>query len=455
MTDYINLVVAGWVFNIFWATWILYRWYCGKNYLITYWNLFIIGSINFIGFGMIQNALGMTAAGHLEGGYETESWIYIGAAYLFYAVAGFIYYRRPRRPERVRSPRQWWPEDTPRALATTAFVLSIMAVVFTLIPGFQGAQIFFVAKGPLAVAAFFLAFFALLRYPSSPFIFALVGITFCLGLFVVLSQGGGRRELLALLACVPVAIYWQILRHRSPGKNIFWLGGITLAGLIVLSAYATLRHQDRDLHGSRSATAAARIAKLPAAVGERAKDLVVFGEQGALIDAQNGVWAGMLVINLTTVDEQIEYEWLQCLHFIAVNPVPRSMWPDKPQGLGKILPLMMGEPRVTWGPTVVGHCFYDGGWPITVLYGLLIGGGFRFLDRRITLDPDNPWQLAMLVAVSGHVIGLSRGDCGTFAVNILWGLFFVGGVAKVSLILLPRRTRHAYVEPHPHPARSF
>ncbi|MEM1108500.1 MAG: hypothetical protein AAGH99_07400 [Planctomycetota bacterium] len=452
MTEYINLVIAGWVLNVFWGTWIFYRWWSGKNHLITYWNFFIIGSINFIGFGMVQNALGMTAAGHLGAGFEKASWIYISAAYLFYAIAGYVYYRPPRKPEKPKSPQQWWPNDTPATLAVTALALSVIAVVLALLPGFQGAQIFFVAKGPLAIAAFFLGILAAIRYPLSPFILVVLIITGVLGLFAVLTRGGGRRELLALLACVPVAFYWQVLRHRSRKQNLFWLGGIAMAGLVIISAYATIRHQDRGAHDSKTDTAIARIKKLPAAVSERAKNIVIFGEQGAFIDAQNGVWAGMLVINLTTVDNDIDYDWFHCLHFIAVNPIPRAYWPNKPEGLGKILPVMMGERVVNWGPTVVGHCFYDGGWPIVIFYAVLLGAGFRFMDRRIALDPDNPWQLAMMVSVSGHLIGLSRGDCGVFFANILWGLVFVGGVAKIALVLLPRRYYSPYFHPAPLPS---
>lgn len=439
MTIYTNLIIGGWIFVIFWTAWVFYRWWSGKNHLITYWNLFVAGSINFVGFGMIQNALGMTAAGHIEGGYHAESWIYLIATYLFYLIAGYIYYREPKKTVPAPITKQWWPEDTTRAIGTIAILLSIIGISFMVIPFFPGAQIFYVAKGPIAIAAFFLGMFALFRVPFSPFVWAVVAITLGSGLVVVLSQGGGRRELLALLICIPAAAYWQIFRHKSKKQNIVWLGGIAAAGLIVISSYATIRHTDRGSGMNRTQTAVARIKKLPAAVTERAKNLVVFGEQGALIDAQNGVWAGMLVINLTTVDESLDYDILHCLKFIVVNPVPRSMWPDKPEGLGKILPVLMGEPRVTWGPTITGHCFYDGGWPVVIFYALLVGGGFRFLDRRIAQDPTNPWQLAMLISVSGHIIGLPRGDCGTFVVNILWGIIFVGGLTKATLVVLPRR----------------
>ena len=412
--------------------------------------------MNFIGFGMIQNALGLTAGGDIGSGLENAAWIYILGTFLFYLVAGLIYYRKSTKPYQARSPLQWWPADTPNALAATACVLSFSGMVFTLLPAFPGVQIFYVAKGPLAIAGFFLAIFAFFRTRSSPVIWFAVCLTFVIGLVTVLSQGGGRRELLGILACPPVAIYWQVLRHRSKTKNVFWLGTVGMAGLLIISAYATIRHADRDSGLGHTGTAVARIKRLPSAITERATNLSVFGEQGSLIDAQNGVWAGMQVITFTTIDQAIDYDWLHCFKFIVVNPIPRSLWPDKPIGLGKILPVMMGEPRVTWGPTITGHCFYDGGWVAVVIYGLLIGGGCRYLDRRIALDPDNPWQIAMFVSVIGHIIGLSRGDCGTFIVNILWGIFFVAGFAKIMLVALPRREHQPRYElPHRPPLRNY
>ena len=204
-------------------------------------------------------------------------------------------------------------------------------------------------------------------------------------------------------------------------------------GMLAITAYSTQRHGNDDGETTKD-RAVRRLIKLPAAMVDTALNFKLFGEQGALFDGQNAVWCGLLTIQLTERG-QLARDPFATPVFVAVNPIPRSLWPEKPIGLGKILPQSMGEPVVTWGPSLIGHSFYDGGWPIVFLYGLGCGLGLRFLDLRMLDDPTNPWRIVVFTSVLGHFIGMPRGDCGTFLVNIL------GPIVLISLtfrLLIPK-----------------
>ena len=105
----------------------------------------------------------------------------------------------------------------------------------------------------------------------------------------------------------------------------------------------------------------------------------------------------------------------------------------------------MGEKVVNWGPSIIGHAFYDGGWPVVVIYGLGLGWLIRRLDSSAIRDPANPWLIALQCSVVGHVLGFSRGDCGVFGINILGSMFVL------TLILFALRPLFG---PRPHPAHA-
>ena len=189
-------------------------------------------------------------------------------------------------------------------------------------------------------------------------------------------------------------------------------------GLLAVTSYASFRHSDRH-NESSTQLALERVQKLPEAMLKTVTEFSLFGEVGSLIDGQNAIYCALLTIEMTETEESLDHEWFHMPIFIATNPIPRSIWPGKPEGLGKILPETQGEHRVSWGPSIIGHCFYDGGWIMVILYGLGTGWSIRWIDGLMFQDPDNPWQIAFLASVSGHIIGFSRGDCGIFGINIL------------------------------------
>lgn len=414
------LTISGWIFTAVFACLILVPWWFGRRHLISFWTIFLAGSINFLTMGMVQNASGLENSLVLRATPK-----FLLAMALFYGIASAIYLFPMKKRAAAGWPR--WPVDSPQVLGAACLLLSAGSILAGFAPYFPGVQLLFVVNGPASIAAFCLGLIMLVRKPGSPFSWGLVTLGFMTALFNSLTFGTGRRELLGVFLVLPVVGYWLVLRTRSKSGSLLALFVLGFAAIIVVTAYASFRHADREADSAAS-RAITRIQKMPEAIYNRLTDFRVFGEVGAVFDGQNAVMVSLLTIDLIDSGE-LEQKPLHTLGYVVSNPIPRSFWRDKPIGLGKILPVLRGNDRVTWGPSVIGHSFFDGGWPVLILYASMLGFGIRYLDLRMLQDPLNPWQLAVFSSVSGHVLGFARGDCGTFMINI------VGPIIVLSLIL--------------------
>ena len=430
---YTTLIAFGWIFTALFGAMILVPWMLGKRHLVTFWSLFLIGSINFLSLGMVQNAEGLSQLN-----LETETWMFVLSMFLFYGLAAAVYFRPLKRP--IGASLLRYPLDTNLTIGTVAVAFAIGGIILGRLPHFPFVQFLLILNGPMSIAAFALSVLLLYRTPGSPLTWLVIGISFPLGLFNVFTYGTGRRELLALLMAIPIVAYWVHFRMRPIGRTAFALVILGSVGALAVTAYAGFRHSDRD-NDSSTELAINRIKRLPTAMVEVATDFSLFGDVGSLIDGQNAVHVSLLTIQLTETERTMERDILALPKFILANPIPRRFWPSKPIGLGKILPVTQGWRRVTWGPSVIGHAFYDGGWWTVVLYGLATGWIIRWLDQVMMFDPENPWLIAMFASISGHAIGYSRGDCGTFAINLLGSMFLLYLILNILRILSGMRQR--------------
>ncbi len=440
---YTSLTISGWFFTLAFTAAILVPWLLGKRHLASSFNLFMLGSINFLSLGMIQNARGIAF-----GEFDSEVTTFILAMVAFYGcmMGAYFWPRRHQGPLRFNT----WPQDTQSCLRTVAVCMSIFGGLVSFMPYFPGAQILYVTNGPITIFSFGVAFIAFLREPKLMTNWTVLAFCGGVAVFTTLTWGTGRRELLSILLTVPVVCYWVYFRSYPKFRTMLILTILGSFGMITITAYSTMRHSGREAESTVSRVVE-RVTQLPGKIVETTLNLKLFGEQGALLDGQNAVWCTLTTIALTE-SEILEVDPLAMPVFVVVNPIPRSMWPDKPIGLGKILPLRMGEPVVTWGPSIIGHAFYDGGWPVVFLYGSLFGMVFRWYDLRMQADPTNPWRLPLLCSVLAHIIGLPRGDCGTFLVNIFGPMVIVPLMLRFFTIWFNRRQAVGVMPPPAYPS---
>jgi hypothetical protein len=109
---------------------------------------------------------------------------------------------------------------------------------------------------------------------------------------------------------------------------------------------------------------------------------------------------------------QIEVQPLNTLAFLASYPIPRAVWPNKPQSLGiRIVSEILRLPYSTnWGLGIVANSYQEGGLVVTVLYAFLLVVGVRLLDDALVRQPNNVFLLGILCAAAPHYLALVRGS---------------------------------------------
>lgn len=417
MPPFFDLIVTGYLLTIAFVLLIFIPWWRGRTDLISYWSLFLFGSLNFIALGMIVTPAGFNPV------LAAWSSRYAAATILFYAIFVVVYLWPIRSAIEVRPRWMVWPSTQPYALMVIAVALSVCGLLASAAPAVQGAQIIFILRGPLAIAGFATALVLCLRNPRNLIFWGVAVFCFAIGVYSVLTWGTGRRELLALFLALPGVGYWAYFRYKPKRPTLVGLLVLGLAGAVVVTSYQSFRHEDREASSTQSRVIE-RVQKFPEAISSTVTNWKWFGEAGAAFDTQNAIFAGLQTMR--QIDNgKLERHWFHTPMYIVANPIPRAVWPSKPSGLGQILPQSTGEYVVTWGPTIVGHAWYDGGWAVLVLYALVLGRFVRFLDLQLCADPTNPWPYILLCAASGHVIGFARGDCGGFAVQVLGVLVLI------------------------------
>ncbi|GAB5560434.1 MAG: hypothetical protein SynsKO_20810 [Synoicihabitans sp.] len=152
--------------------------------------------------------------------------------------------------------------------------------------------------------------------------------------------------------------------------------------------------------------------------------------------SQTGVEYSLLTIQFySTEKNDLNPRFMHTIYVLLTFPIPRSLWPGKPDHLGKRIPfeagiLPWGTPT-TAGPGIAGHIYHDGGLFVGIIYGLIMGLFLRFMDIMLINVRKNPVILCILAAVSMHLVGWTRGDIAPFTVWILYSMIL--GVALVSL----------------------
>ena len=105
------------------------------------------------------------------------------------------------------------------------------------------------------------------------------------------------------------------------------------------------------------------------------------------------------VSRLTTVFP-IEYEFLgfEIPYNALIRPVPRVLWPDKPEGLSVSIEQALGARGLTVSCTFVGEAYMAGGFIGVLIFGLMLGAAAA-LWNRVGEDLSSP--IRQLVYVSG------------------------------------------------------
>jgi hypothetical protein len=122
---------------------------------------------------------------------------------------------------------------------------------------------------------------------------------------------------------------------------------------------------------------------------------------------------------------------------LAAYPIPRKIWPNKPQVLGVDIVHQAVDPRsgTNWGCGISGQVVYEGGLIVAALYAYLVVFMVRLFDDPLQRQPTNPFLVAMLASAGTHLLGWARGDLAIMTLNCIECFFFAWALAIMARIL--------------------
>lgn len=409
-----------------------------KSDVFTAWNFFLVGAIVFgglSGFNCVNHQ-------HYLPDYKASDYAmyYLGTV-VFYTTITLTYHyvRWPRRMAGKSFLK--WPElnttTTPMIVLPLAATAAVQVLPFN-VPVLT--QILFQASLCAPVIGLAISFVAWSRSPTNVFLFLLVVVTLGAAVFAATSSGSSRRYLIGALAAAPIALYWTWLRYKPTAVIVGTIAGLLTLALPVLMGYTMVRHAIRNNSETSSQRFSQLIAELPNAVKEGGS---LEGFMG-----QDSVEAAIMCIHLLNNGSgAVEVYPLYTPYWILVNPIPRSMWPDKPRsiGIGLVHASGLASQGMNFniGLNVVGQCYYDGGLIIHFLYAVMFGSFLRFVDELLIRQPGNPFIIGALVGMSGQVIGWPRGGIEAMSLQIFMVCFVVTAVYWVGTIVLGGKVQYA------------
>lgn len=397
--------------------------------VFTAWNVYLVGAIIFSGLSGIN----ATIRGHYLATYTFQDYqLYALGAVAFHLVATltYHYYKLPRRlaGRHLLS----WPKLSGWVLVILTIGLSLVGLLqrYPLPIPFIGQLLFqFGTVSPLL--AFSCAFIAWYRDRNNPLLLALLVIVGTTTLFTTLGVGSSRRYLAGALAVIPVCLYWVWLRYKSTTMIVCVLGIGVLVGVPVLKAYSAVRHTVKT-EGAGTARTLALLRALPSRI--------LSGGSSEGFMGQDSVECAIMTIHmLNDNSDRLQVSTLHTPYYILTNPIPRSLWPEKPIAFGILLPevakLEKRGINANLGVNVSGQCYYDGGLWVHLLYGLVWGAFLRFYDELLVRQAGNPLLIGGLVAMSPQIIGFPRGGLETMGLQVFLG-FIVVVLASLSAKLI-------------------
>lgn len=422
-------IIFGWVFIALALLVVFVPWFRGREDLLTTKNLFVIGSINFFGVASITTG---SEGYYILPASGTDFLKFLFATVLFFLTFFVIYYR-------FKPPARWAAHGSTRIPDTGGFVVLPLALLgcFAGYLGISGlffnvqflGQVTANLAVPISTVSFGLVFWKWWtnRYNG---LYFLVMLGFGLVMVVVATNTGtSRRPLLGLFSTVLIVMYWSTLRYRTPGRVLSAMLIPAISASVVISAYSVIRHQiSAPSERNPIEVFASRISEMMHAIKEKRAS-------GSIIEGETTVSCTLACID--QFENHGEPTYLHTFRFMIANPVPRAWWPSwlgsKPEALGESLPRdlrMWTRGYVNWGVGIIGHAYYDGGMWMVLVYGLILGSAFRYLDERLRIQPMNGFLVATVGAMGPNLLILSRGELGLFGIELLATAFSGWLIAK-------------------------
>jgi hypothetical protein len=402
-----------------------------KSDIFTAWNCFLVGVFMFNGLSGLSAA---TTQEYLPSLSKSTYFYYYLGTIVFYTVTSLTYFGM-KLPERLagRTMRSWPEVSSVNAPLIAIGLMAMIAgiVVPVGIPVIGQVMLQFSLVAPtFAVAVLTVAWY---RDRSNVLLLTLLLLAIPFAIGASMGIGSSRRYLIGTLAAVPISLYWVWLRYKPTSYIlgvIGWACGVTVP---VVMGFSAVRHMFRA--ESADMTAIQRVQTVLAALPKAIKE----GGTAEGFTGQDSVECALSVIQLLK-DKYLEARPFESVWYVAVNPIPRELWPEKPISLGSKLPAYLGMVNNDFtgfnlGVNVVGQAYFDGGLYALVIYGLMVGFSLRYFDSLLVRQPGNPILIGCLAAMGAQLLSWPRGCIGVVTMQLVQIIILMVLVKEVTRLL--------------------
>lgn len=362
--------------------------------------------------------------------------IFSVVATIFLIIFEWAYLKNWKSLDRLWRPGADWDGDASGWMALAVVMIGIgfvMKIVLVYVPlfGILSSQ---AAAGVLAAAAGCAAW-GWSRDFRSPGLAMFALLIFMAASAIMLHRSFGRRPVLGVVLGFGWVLYygyWRALPTKLMMQRLLIAG---LVGSLLLTAYSATRKAQHQYE---------RRGILDAVVA--LKDVTLEDLTSGYVSLLAGQQAGPLSMwALESYGSAYPHDYFHQIKFLVSMPIPRYMWPSKPNSLGREMVYhgyirQKGSGNVySVGPGIIGHTAYDFPWLAVPVYAFALGWVLRFIDERVVSGLHRPFVIIPCGAALGQVLALCRGEAAVFfweigmAIIGAWIAMRIGGRIVSSL----------------------
>ncbi|MGD9690194.1 MAG: hypothetical protein AB7K52_11125 [Phycisphaerales bacterium] len=416
--------------TIFVIALLAHEWWVKGEPLMSWRNFFLVGYLQFYCFSIVHWSLTQYPSpvynprGEMFGTLAATLVVFLGLWLLCYRW-GFRWTWPARIMPQVRLPL------TTSAFLICTVMLAALSLLFTgIIRGGVGDSILAQMRVPLMSAAGGCATVLVVSNPKNFLWWGLLISVMVLGLIVATIGTIDRRNFLSVLFVVAWVWYYISLRDQPKLRLAVKLGAVLVVFFLALATYNAGRQYKHFNAGFE----------------DRAAQFQRLAAEGPNLSSRN-VIDGMFLQDTHICTQAImenypsifPYQPLHGILYYFGNPIPRVIWPSKPEAMGIILQRQLRVPA-NLGIGCIGHGWAEAAWIGVVYYAIGLGLICGIADRLARMRADNPFFLISIGCSLGNVLGLARGETSLFMV-----LITVGFVVSTVVFWVVKSTFWAYM----------
>ncbi|MGP1346948.1 MAG: hypothetical protein ACTS3F_09835 [Phycisphaerales bacterium] len=232
----------------------------------------------------------------------------------------------------------------------------------------------------------------------------------------------GRDELVSTFASIVWSMYFSYFWSLPKSRYFPSMFAVAAAGFVFIALFSSVRDATEK---DRTAFQHLQLMLTGGSVTEGSFKLLQ-GQDGAAVS----MWL------LGQFPESREYTPMLSLWYTFAIPVPREIWPGKPEPISTKIASWanlrgVNQAGITIAPGIIGQTWSDGGWVAIPIYGAFFGILLGFLDRWTWRNWSNIFVVVSTGAALGQLLGVPRGDVSNFTYRFM---YLVGAAYAIMFV---------------------